>query len=75
MSSFDEEDSADLQWLASELSAIRRELTPAGESRALYLALDQGGTSSRAHSPTSRDRQRTAKCAALSSATCSIPLA
>src|SRR6185503_17295258 len=48
MSSFDEDDSTDLQWLASELSAIRRELTPAAESRALYLALDQGGTSSRA---------------------------
>jgi glycerol kinase len=47
MSSFDE-DSPDLQWLASELSAIRRELTPASESRSLYLALDQGGTSSRA---------------------------
>ena len=38
----------DLAWLASELSAIRRELVPPGESRALYLALDQGGTSSRA---------------------------
>jgi glycerol kinase len=48
MSGFDEEDSPDLQWLTSELSAIRRELTPAGESHALYLALDQGGTSSRA---------------------------
>ena len=39
---------ADLAWLAGELSAIRRELLPAGESRALCLALDQGGTSSRA---------------------------
>lgn len=38
----------DLSWLAGELSAIRRELAPPGESRALYLALDQGGTSSRA---------------------------
>ena len=38
----------DLAWLAGELSAIRRELAPPGESTALYLALDQGGTSSRA---------------------------
>jgi len=38
----------DLAWLAGELSAIRRELLPAGDPRALYLALDQGGTSSRA---------------------------
>jgi glycerol kinase len=38
----------DLAWLAGELSAIRRELLPPGESRALFLALDQGGTSSRA---------------------------
>jgi glycerol kinase len=37
-----------LAWLAGELSAIRRELLPPGDSRALYLALDQGGTSSRA---------------------------
>lgn len=41
-------DDADLSWLAGELSAIRRELLPAGESRALTLALDQGGNSSRA---------------------------
>jgi glycerol kinase len=38
----------DLEWLRGELSEIRRELLPPGESRALYLALDQGGTSSRA---------------------------
>ena len=38
----------DLAWLASELSAIRRELLPAEESRVLHLALDQGGSSSRA---------------------------
>ena len=38
----------DLAWLAGELSAIRRDLLPADESRALYLALDQGGNSSRA---------------------------
>lgn len=38
----------DLAWLAGELSAIRRELAPPGESRALYLALDQGDTASRA---------------------------
>ena len=38
----------DLAWLAGELSAIRHELLPPGESRALCLALDQGGTSSRA---------------------------
>lgn len=38
----------DLAWLAGELSAIRRELLPPDESRALYLALDQGGHSSRA---------------------------
>jgi glycerol kinase len=41
-------DEADLAWLAGELSAIRRELLPAGEDRALTLALDQGGNSSRA---------------------------
>jgi glycerol kinase len=38
----------DLAWLASELSAIRRELLPAEEARVLHLALDQGGSSSRA---------------------------
>jgi glycerol kinase len=38
----------DLAWLAGELSAIRRELLPSGETRGLYLALDQGGNSSRA---------------------------
>ena len=38
----------DLTWLASELSAIRRELLPTEESRVLHLALDQGGSSSRA---------------------------
>ena len=38
----------DLAWLAGELSAIRRELLPAEESRVLHLALDQGGSSSRA---------------------------
>jgi glycerol kinase len=37
-----------LAWLSGELSAIRRELLPPRESNALYLALDQGGTSSRA---------------------------
>ncbi|MCE3284478.1 MAG: glycerol kinase [Steroidobacteraceae bacterium] len=38
----------DLTWLAGELSAVRRELLPADEPRALHLALDQGGSSSRA---------------------------
>lgn len=38
----------ELDWLRGELSAIRRELLPAAESRALTLALDQGGQSSRA---------------------------
>ena len=38
----------DLDWLAAELSGIRRELLPAQESRALVLALDQGGHASRA---------------------------
>jgi glycerol kinase len=38
----------ELGWLRGELSAIRRELLPAEESRALTLALDQGGQSSRA---------------------------
>jgi glycerol kinase len=42
------QDDADLAWLAGELSEIRRELLPAAESRLLYLALDQGGNSSRA---------------------------
>ena len=37
-------DLADLAWLAGELSAIRTQLLPSGESPALYLALDQGGT-------------------------------
>ena len=39
---------ADLAWLAGELSSIRRQLVPQGESPALYLALDQGGSASRA---------------------------
>jgi glycerol kinase len=42
------DEEADLAWLRGELSEIRRELLPPGESRALYLALDQGGSSSRA---------------------------
>ena len=42
------DDETDLAWLRCELSEIRRELLPAGESRDLYLALDQGGSSSRA---------------------------
>jgi glycerol kinase len=42
------ESEGDLAWLAGELSAVRRELLPPGESKDLYLALDQGGTSSRA---------------------------
>jgi glycerol kinase len=42
------ENDEDLAWLAGELGAIRRELMPPSDSRALYLALDQGGTSSRA---------------------------
>jgi glycerol kinase len=37
-----------LAWLTGELSAIRQELLRPDESNALYLALDQGGTSSRA---------------------------
>lgn len=41
-------DVADLSWLAGELGAVRRELLPPGEARALTLALDQGGSSSRA---------------------------
>lgn len=47
----------DLAWLASELSAVRRELVPPGDSRALYLALDQGGTASRAVLFDARGRQ------------------
>jgi glycerol kinase len=39
---------ADLAWLAAELSAVRRQLLPAEASPELYLALDQGGGSSRA---------------------------
>jgi glycerol kinase len=39
---------ADLAWLRGELSEIRRELLPPGEPDGLYLALDQGGSSSRA---------------------------
>jgi glycerol kinase len=42
------DEETDLDWLRGELSEIRRELLPPGESHALYLALDQGGTSSRA---------------------------
>jgi glycerol kinase len=38
----------DLAWLAGELISIRRQLLPQGESPALYLALDQGGSASRA---------------------------
>jgi glycerol kinase len=38
----------DLEWLASELSAIRRQLLPAGESPELVLAIDQGSLSTRA---------------------------
>ncbi len=40
--------SDDLDWLAGELSSIRRELLPPGESPGLYLALDLGGGSGRA---------------------------
>jgi glycerol kinase len=43
-----EDDGTELAWVRGELSEIRRELLPAGESRELYLALDQGGSSSRA---------------------------
>jgi len=39
---------ADLAWLAGELSSIRRELLPPGDPTALFLALDQGGSASRA---------------------------
>ena len=42
------DDEQDLEWLRGELSEIRRELLPLGEPRGLYLALDQGGSSSRA---------------------------
>jgi len=39
---------AELAWLAGELSSIRRQLLPAEESPNLLLALDQGGSASRA---------------------------
>jgi len=39
---------SDLAWLAGELSSIRRQLLPAEESPALYLALDLGGSAGRA---------------------------
>ena len=42
------DDEQDLEWLRGELSEIRRELLPRGEPHGLYLALDQGGSSSRA---------------------------
>src|SRR4249919_3568920 len=42
------ETSSGLDWLAGELSSIRRQLLPAGESSSLYLALDLGGSSGRA---------------------------
>jgi glycerol kinase len=42
------ESPSDLAWLAGELSAIRRQLLPADESSALYLALDLGGSAGRA---------------------------
>ena len=38
----------DLEWLAAELSAIRRQLQPADESPDLVMALDQGSHASRA---------------------------
>lgn len=38
----------DLAWLTGELSSIRRQLLPAEESPALYLALDLGGSAGRA---------------------------
>jgi glycerol kinase len=38
----------DLEWLASELSAIRRQLLPANESPDLVLAIDQGSHATRA---------------------------
>ena len=42
------ETSSGLAWLAGELSSIRRQLLPAGESSTLYLALDLGGSAGRA---------------------------
>jgi glycerol kinase len=38
----------DLEWLAAELSAIRKQLLPAGESPDLVLAIDQGSHATRA---------------------------
>ncbi|HVN43409.1 MAG TPA: FGGY family carbohydrate kinase [Steroidobacteraceae bacterium] len=38
----------ELAWLAGELSSIRRQLLPEEESAGLFLALDQGGSASRA---------------------------
>ena len=38
----------DLEWLATELSAIRRQLLPANESPDLVLAIDQGSHATRA---------------------------
>ena len=38
----------DLAWLTGELSSIRRQLLPSGESTSLYLALDLGGSAGRA---------------------------
>jgi glycerol kinase len=37
-----------LNWLAGELSSIRRQLLPSGESSTVYLALDLGGSAGRA---------------------------
>ncbi len=42
------EPSSGLAWLAGELSSIRRQLLPSGESSTLYLALDLGGSAGRA---------------------------
>ena len=39
---------ADLAWLAGELSSIRKQLLPSGESPGLTLALDLGGSAARA---------------------------